>query len=130
MTNGKLDEAEIDALLSGERDKVDRYLITGIQSLQEGQGKIQHTMRSVLATCEKRGESCPGMHPEIALEAARKCAAIKVKETASKTAGELERRQTWLMWLVGTKLAYIVLIVAIFCVETAINYWWFGAPEH
>jgi hypothetical protein len=130
MSNGKTDDAEIDALLTGDQRAVDRYLVTGIRELTKGQREMKVEIEGMRKTCETRGAMCPGMHGFIAdpvdpaklrLLAAEKArgvvqtaqgAADETLHTAEGVALELAKssRQTWAMWGIGTAMLERVLL--------------------
>lgn len=66
MSNGKVDDAEIDALLTGEQGKIARFLVTGVRELKRGQERTVIEVTAMRATCEQRGAVCPAMHGNIA----------------------------------------------------------------
>lgn len=66
MSNGHIDEAEIDALLTGDQRLVDRYLVTGIRELRRGQHEMRGELVTMRQVCETRGAMCPGMHANAA----------------------------------------------------------------
>jgi hypothetical protein len=86
MTNGKMDSAEIDALLTSGRLAVDKYLLTSIQQLGVSLDELRKA-------CDERGRTCPGMHPPC-LDAADPTRALSAESS----------RRTWAMWSVGTTL--------------------------
>jgi hypothetical protein len=54
MSNGHIDAAELEAMLTGDRRAVDRYLVTAVQQLTT-------TVEGMAQTCETRGRTCPGV---------------------------------------------------------------------
>ena len=45
MSNGKIDDAEVDAILSGGREKVDRFLIVSVLEIREAIEDVAHSRR-------------------------------------------------------------------------------------
>ena len=65
MSNGHIDEAEIDALLATEAPFLDKYLVTGIRELRKGQHEMKGELVTMRLVCETRGAMCPGMHANV-----------------------------------------------------------------
>ena len=107
MSNGRIDEAEIDALLASDQRLIDKYLVTGMRELRKGQHELKSEVSGMRQVCETRGLMCPGVHDHGADPA-----------QPVPTAGPpSEDRRTWAMWGVGTTLLRefvlpIVLVLA------------------
>ena len=54
MSNGQINAAELEAVLTGDRRAVDRYLVTGIQQLGA-------SVEALRRTCDQRGKTCPAV---------------------------------------------------------------------
>ena len=54
MSNGHIDAAETEAMLTGDRRAVDRYLVVSIQQLTTAVEELQRI-------CEARGKTCPAV---------------------------------------------------------------------
>ena len=101
MTNGKIHDAETDALLSGDNRAVDRYLVVGIQELSAAIGSLRAEVNEMHKACAERGATCPGRNPADP-------AIVPPQRTLS--------RETWLMWATGTgilKGALLPLLVTL-----------------
>ena len=94
MSNGRVDETEVAAILSGNRRAIDTYIVTGIKQLTT-------SLAAMRANCEARGLVCPGLvgpgHETLldaedvdqraaAIVEAARIAAEVTSETAAKTA--------------------------------------------
>jgi len=90
MTNNRLDDAELEVLLSGDQRKVDRYLITGIRELGEGLGEVKAEVKEMREVCEAR--SLLGMSGCIADPP------VPVPPVLVPIQGD---RRVWVMWGVG-----------------------------
>lgn len=66
MMNGKIDDSEIEALMTGDKRSVDRFLVTGIRELKRGLTGVTTEIATMSAVCEQRGLLCPGMHANLA----------------------------------------------------------------
>ena len=114
MVNSKTSIAEIDAILGGGRELIDRYLVTGVLELKIEQTHLREKIDAMKDACESRAVTCPGLHPERILAAAREKASREVVHTAEVTAEELENDyKTRFMWAIGSKLSYIVIAILI-----------------
>jgi hypothetical protein len=138
MSNGKIDEAEIDALLTGDQRLVDRYLVTGIRELKTSLGVVKSEVAAMRGVCEQRGSMCPGMHGYLAdpvdpaklrtLAAEKARGVVQVAQgvadetmlTAEGVAAELasNSRKTWAMWGVGTTLLREIALPLVIVVAT------------
>jgi hypothetical protein len=88
VTNGHIDEAELDLLLDGTDRAIDRYLVTSMRELHTGLIDVKGEVAAMRQVCETRGLMCPGMHSHMA---------DPVTEPPTKLS-----RETWLMWGLGT----------------------------
>lgn len=126
MSNGAINEAEIDVLLASvsaeERPRM-RYILIGI-------GQLTTEVAAMRQVCEQRGRLCPAMHGNVAdppdpaglrvLAAEQARGVVKtaqgvaddVLHTAEATALRLaaDSQKTWAMWGVGTTLLREILL--------------------
>ena len=101
MVNGDIEDAQIEALLSGSRRTVERCVLTGLKQLTL-------SVDAMKRTCEERGKVCPVINGD-----ARRIsqAAVSVAEAAAKAAAikaEGVNRRVWVMWGVGIFLGVTV----------------------
>lgn len=54
MSNGRIDDADLELALSGGRAELDRYLAVGIRELRDAVEALQRT-------CAERGKTCPAV---------------------------------------------------------------------
>ncbi len=126
MSNDRINDAELEVLLSGDQRKVDRLMLIGIRELGDGLGEVKIEIAAMRSVCEERGKLCPGMHaciadPVQAQSTARTLAAetaetarVLASETAHTAQALTDSRQTWAMWGVSmTLLRDVALPLAI-----------------
>lgn len=111
MTNGHIDEAERDALLTSDRRAIDNLLLTAMQELQTVVGEIRGEVSAMREVCETRGLMCPGMRANLADPVTEPPAASVARD-----------REHWLMWTVNTgALKGIVLPLAVAIVVVVVS---------
>ena len=69
MSNGRIADAQIEALLEGcppEEVPRMRYLLTGIGEVVTGLGVVSEGVADMRKVCKARGAMCPGMHGFVA----------------------------------------------------------------
>lgn len=54
MSNGDIDEAQLEAILDSGQEAVNRYVATGVFQLTRKMSRLSYT-------CEQRGKSCPAV---------------------------------------------------------------------
>ena len=121
MTNGHIDEAEIDALLSGDQSLVDRYIVTGIRELKRGLSATTSDVKAMRAVCEQRGLMCPVMTANLA-DPVEPLPAAPVRFTND------DANKTFFMWTIGSKVGYLLVAAGVTVINVAINYLLFGKP--
>lgn len=94
MSNGKIDAAEIELELSGDRRSIDRLLLTGQKETQRSIADLTHQVQEMRRICEQRALVCPG---------------IQKADPYIKR----DDRRTWVMWSVGTWLINVGKQVAV-----------------
>jgi hypothetical protein len=110
VSNGKIDDAEIDALLTGDQRAVDRFLVTGIRELKRGQAETKAEVGAMRRVCEQRGRMCPGMHAHIA----------DPVEPIPAAGPPTDDRRTWAMWGVGTTLLREIALPVLVVIATLV----------
>ena len=138
MSNGHIDEAEVNALLEEEPSLLTRYLVIGMREMSAGQLSMKAEITAMREVCETRGLMCPGMRgnitdpmsPEqlrtLAAEKARgvvktaQTVADETVHTAESTALQLvkDSRRTWAMWGVGTTLLREIMLPLVIVLAT------------
>ena len=121
MTNGHIDEAEIDALLSGDQRLVDRYIVTGIRELKHGLAATKSEVTAMRKVCETRGLMCPAMNANLADP-------VEPLPTAPAHLTNDDANKTFFMWTIGSKVGYLLTAAGVTAINVAINYLWFGTP--
>jgi hypothetical protein len=110
MSNGKIDDAEIDALLTGDQRKIDRYLVTGIRELKRGQDETKAEVAAMRRVCEERGRMCPSMQAHIA----------DPLEPIPAAGSAMDDRRTWAMWGVGITLLREIALPVLVVIATLV----------
>ena len=101
MVNGDIEDAQIEALLSGSRRTVNRCVLTGLKQLTL-------SVDAMKRTCEERGKVCPVINGDARRISQAAATVAEAAAKASEIKAEGVARRVWVLWAGAVFLAVTI----------------------